>query len=1413
MHTAKQTTGRYGISVRNQTIRTPKLRTFLVPDGTKRSSVKSFEIQATVLVDKDGTTIPDVFTQIYENNQGPSDGECSIDKLAAKNIENVTVACSGWVDEDSVSVYNVYSRLGENDPLVLVSSSSDPKQVFRLRSGEQQLFVEVLDGLRAESSLVPLGTAVVTLEKVNIGDLMISNPMEVKQILDQLKNTTNMNELLNEKTNSSKNAGWVNELIDAIGTKGGQKNVIDAVRKGLQRQLSVDTAKMSEEELQHLVDTSLRDRNAALAELMGKMLEVTAEKGINTPEDMKTVLSTVDDVLKNSMKFTLNKKQPGQSSANGYKVFYGRLRIKGTDLIVLNAQFTIDGATVFIQGDFQPAKVMMTSRDKFDLALNYRKLAAYVSLAKGFGFTVDGTTADVSDMINGTRRIDFTGNNSMGLPDGRYVAWNVSYDSKKDMETHEIENATFTTYTLLQPDSAITLEQLTEEQKKGFMFGDALNVIKISLKVYLDHKKQTLEYTGGKMELMDSFSGSMNLFIHDLEWTNKGSYDENYRTLIQDTVKIEFLDKAVIERAVASNGPTELKLTGENLRLQTGYYDVSHLAITPLEAHIQSSRLEIDKKYATMEAFNIDFKNGKAVNVDFGSISMDHGPLFDVLRGQVMLDGDSLKLAVDSEASLVTFSKIQWTVHAEGSKVILVITKGAFSTNLQPHIASVFDVGPEQRIFLEGGKIGRNCSNCYVIKDARVSSLTGGLEGDNGLQEQSVIDQRGLQSINKALDNTNDFLKNNADKLSDKELGETADSILGIVGSVTKSINTGLKNPLSNDLQASFDYEQKNYDDLFLNVPDDPRDIRYVEEYTPEQWAEEAVRLRQKAAAKAMVNTINTLFNTIEDALVKRALDTGDTSPITRSVDGNSLTASIGLPHDLLSKDYMCNDWIVRFPPRLDLLNVYDIGERELIRTSMRCLVENLYLSSDNAKYLVTSGTLDLKLKRQNGEEIVVKDTLEPISLKTDPKGYARNAIEILPFKFEKYQVLDLHTFRTIQWNMTVTIEFEPTQKLQKDVWLFASFQRIPGPMPSDHDWRFHVTEKRFRSYFHILAAELWNRTGLFYVGIGVIAEGERALNPNLSISYPAHEFKHWVFENTPSFDYKIRAISKGCYYLNTVHRDARFDSTGMEPLSTTGTGRTSCLSNHLTTFSVGMFTPEIAQNFEYKYLETRYERNIMVLIAVAILAIHQLLAFFLAIRHDNRDFSKGGIQTLKDNRPFDHYQYVITVQTGYRMFSTTDSRVFFNVTGTQSEEIGRQMVGEMSKIKSFQWGATDRFLMTTRWSLGDLHTLRIWIDSSGFEHRQSWFCCRVVFKDLQTKKIYEFDVDNWLGIQNGNGEVGTLVFGPSFNVFFQDRKADKRDVEEGPKAVESGDGASVLRRPPLLAEYVHRRRLKNPLP
>uniref|UniRef100_A0A0N5ABI4 PLAT domain-containing protein n=1 Tax=Syphacia muris TaxID=451379 RepID=A0A0N5ABI4_9BILA len=59
--------------------------------------------------------------------------------------------------------------------------------------------------------------------------------------------------------------------------------------------------------------------------------------------------------------------------------------------------------------------------------------------------------------------------------------------------------------------------------------------------------------------------------------------------------------------------------------------------------------------------------------------------------------------------------------------------------------------------------------------------------------------------------------------------------------------------------------------------------------------------------------------------------------------------------------------------------------------------------------------------------------------------------------------------------------------------------------------------------------------------------------------------------------------------------------------------------------------------------------------------------------------------------------------------------------------------------------------------SLGELKALRIWIDESGLAHRQSWFCNKVVFKDLQTGKIYEFVVNNWFGMQNGDGQVNFL--------------------------------------------------------
>lgn len=56
--------------------------------------------------------------------------------------------------------------------------------------------------------------------------------------------------------------------------------------------------------------------------------------------------------------------------------------------------------------------------------------------------------------------------------------------------------------------------------------------------------------------------------------------------------------------------------------------------------------------------------------------------------------------------------------------------------------------------------------------------------------------------------------------------------------------------------------------------------------------------------------------------------------------------------------------------------------------------------------------------------------------------------------------------------------------------------------------------------------------------------------------------------------------------------------------------------------------------------------------------------------------------------------------------------------------------------------------------SLGSLKALRLWVDETGEMYRQSWFCNRIIIKDLQTDENFHFDVDNWFGTLNGDGEV-----------------------------------------------------------
>ncbi|KAK0419710.1 hypothetical protein QR680_014281 [Steinernema hermaphroditum] len=1327
----------------------------MMPENMDRSDVKAFVIQAMVAVEKDGSKT-DIFSQIYENNQGPTKGQCTVSSLTMKTTDTVTLNCQGWSDEDGIEKFNIYSQYGSEKP-VPVSSSKDPSQNFKLRAGSYKLFACAVDNLKAESAQIPLGDVVVTQGQRDVSKAVegASGIDDVKNIIDLMKDKKAMNAFLESRMDTSKDP-WANDLIGYAGAKMDKKEMTSAFRKSIQAQAS-EMNGLSEDEIQALADKRMREQNAEMAKLMTELLNVTTQKQLNSPEDLKAVVGTVNELLEGSMKSTMKKRTPGEVPAGDYRVQFGRIRLLKSDLIIVGADISIDGTTVFMQGDIQPAKVMM-HMDEFKLDRKYMLFNAQIFLYQLAPYDVFAQTklSGVSPMLDGAHRIDFFDNNRL-QPESKHVAWNASFNMAELFAKHQIENASFTTYMHLLSGSSIILSELSETHKKTFFQGEKLNVLWVTLKLHLGGQDNTLKFKDGVMEILKVHNRTFDIFIHGTTWTNKDSLHPMDQKYILDTIKLENVDKMVLTGAEASPSPVQLNLDCEFVRLQTRIDGVPVPPIVKTEGKVESSRLVVDMTYISTELFLKEFKTGNAIKVHEGRIKIAGSSLFLFNNGNIALNGDELKFATNQDAKIKIISKVRYEVESQGDRLILTITNGTFDINQLPHLASVLDIAPGQRLFLDGGQIARNCSNCLVIKNARITSMGKLFHASGIIGDQSLIDQNGLGLINSVLDNTDDFLKKNAHKLSDAELKKITEQLLGVIGKTATSMKTALENPLKNDLDTSLAYEMENYDELFIALPENPEDIRYVEEYTEEDWAAEAVWMRQKASVEAMRGTMKKLFGTLEEIHVTRALESNDLSPIIFTVAGTSLVATVGLPKDLLATEVKCLDWTVKFPPMLKDLNVKDVKENEMIRTSMICMDENLFMYSKNASELVTTGTADLKLKRIDGTVIDVKKTKKPIVLAShNPKGDEGGATTMLTSRYERGQALDYSSFRTSQANSSITIEFETTAPLKRKTWIFVRYQHLPGPLPHDHDWRFDVKGKRWKFYFHIPADEVGNRTGLFYVGVGTIADDEDANNPKHSVRYNNTQFKNWVFDLMPRLDYTLKVVNKGCYFYHGG-RD-RFDNFGLDPKTTTGMKEVTCYTDHLTDFSVGQFAPPVKPGFNNTFSSKWWDRRIEMVAGPYTLMASLFIVLFCALRHDYDEVVKGGIQFLADNKAKCHYLYVVVVETGYGRYCRTDSGVFINIEGTEYIEVNRRLKGvvperkpglpELKQDRPFMSGRTDRFLLTTRWPLGDIKKLTLWTDSTGLGHRESWYCEKVTFLDLHTNKTYVFDVKKWFGMQ-----------------------------------------------------------------
>ena len=87
-------------------------------------------------------------------------------------------------------------------------------------------------------------------------------------------------------------------------------------------------------------------------------------------------------------------------------------------------------------------------------------------------------------------------------------------------------------------------------------------------------------------------------------------------------------------------------------------------------------------------------------------------------------------------------------------------------------------------------------------------------------------------------------------------------------------------------------------------------------------------------------------------------------------------------------------------------------------------------------------------------------------------------------------------------------------------------------------------------------------------------------------------------------------------------------------------------------------------------------------------------------------------VTVLEDNDPYALYRYDITIHTGFRRGAGTTANVTVTLYGDTQQSEPHVLADRNKTI--LQRGTTDSFLMTTKESLGNLSSVRLWHDNSG---------------------------------------------------------------------------------------------------
>ncbi|ETN69882.1 hypothetical protein NECAME_05068 [Necator americanus] len=434
--------------------------------------------------------------------------------------------------------------------------------------------------------------------------------------------------------------------------------------------------------------------------------------------------------------------------------------------------------------------------------------------------------------------------------------------------------------------------------------------------------------------------------------TADGRLSDELDNILNELVIIESVDRSSLSKTTWPELPL-IPFENSSLGAVVTFEDMTALPITPMLDVLNTTVLTVASgEFDSMESLENGLTMQPVPIHVSGTVKMSNG--MDVTLKDSVLQGSVHYLTIKENDLTLTIEDAKWELSSPSSKVFMIkVISGRYNHNYKKNIRTILYLDNDP-VVVEGGKLFRNQTDGYVIKGGKIS---GYIASASSGQSQSLINQETQELVLNILESTTDYMRENGTYMSSEQMQETAENVLNVVSSVIESVKSTLNKPLWSDLQKNLNSEKENYDSIFNVIPDDigenppenlfmssfsctfryssnfekktslTANIRYVEDYTEEEWAEEATKLVQQSIVslfrklyrcragpklqtqgRKMAAQIQEAMSVLEDTFANRAINNGEI-PYSNTVKFPESISDLGVDNLTGTNDYRLGMW------------------------------------------------------------------------------------------------------------------------------------------------------------------------------------------------------------------------------------------------------------------------------------------------------------------------------------------------------------------------------------------------------------------------------------------------------------------------------------------------------------------------